>query len=81
MLKRAKYRKNVINELINTEKSYIDDLTILVDKVISNYIIDYEINREKIDTPCRWGVKDVYQLARDLKVQLLILTGSPKIIR
>ena len=31
--KNGKYRLNVIKELINTEKGYINDLTLIIDKV------------------------------------------------
>lgn len=61
MRKRARYRRNVIMELINTEESYTRDLQLIVDKVTAaEYAGDWADVATKGDKT--WGgVADLYE--------------------
>lgn len=68
MLKRFKYRKNVIKELISTEEQYVKDLNIIITELLTPLKkIANEQDMKKI-----FNVETIYGLNKDLLKQLLI---------
>lgn len=48
MLKRSRYRKHVIEELIKTEETYVRDLTLLQDSIVKELKTNKILTDEEI---------------------------------